>query len=90
MLKKLDIINDIFNKTVSVESTITSGHIITFLFKDNKSTALDFDQNYLKYLKIENIPTMLNELKLIDLVLNNNYKTISISEKGAIPYLGNK
>ena len=84
--EKLDVINNVFSKVLPIESTTTSEHMITFLFKDNKSTTLDFNQDYLRHLKIENIPTMIKDFKLIDLISNSNYKIISISEKGAIPY----
>jgi len=85
---KLDKVNEIISNQLPIEITNISGHKITFSFAGNKSTTLDFDQDYLRDINKNDIPDLINNTDLINLISNNNYETIFISEKGVFPYLG--
>ncbi|GAB6910174.1 hypothetical protein DESC_470002 [Desulfosarcina cetonica] len=88
--EKLEIVQKVIEKALPVKATIISGHEITFSFSADKSTTLDFNQDYLRDISKDNIPDMIGNFDIINLIKNNNYKIINISEKGAIPYRGNR
>jgi hypothetical protein len=88
--EKLDSVNELISKSLPIETTNISGHKITFSFSADKSITLDFNQDYLRDIKENDISDMINDFDLVNLIENSDYKTINISEKGAVPYLGNK
>jgi len=87
--EKLKEVEKVVSKLLAVKTTNISENKITLYFLDDKAVTLDFDQDYLRDIKENDIPIIIDSFKVISLIEDNNYEIINISEKGAFPYLGN-
>ena len=81
--EKIEKLVGILNKKLEYKSSNISEHKLTLTFNEDKTIILDFNQDYIRDLKEENIHTMIKNYDLVNLILNNDGKTIIINENHA-------
>ena len=81
--EKIEKLIDLLNKELKYKSSNISEHKLTLTFNEDKTIILDFNQDYIRDLKKENINTMIKNYNLVNLILNNDGKTIIINENHA-------
>lgn len=81
--EKIEILISTLTKELEYKSSGISEHKLTLTFDEDKTIILDFNQDYIRDLKEENIHAMIKDYGLVNLILNNNGKTIVINENSA-------